>query len=176
MRPDYDPEARAAEEAPRKRTVRRGRRRRRPASFRLPPDGKDSELLDLFEGLRRAKTIAKVRDRGVFNGCAIVTFMSRPVRKSTREFCYVDGVGRLKFNVHTQVRRRRARAERVGPRARGRAVTVARSVRTGKQAEHDDGGGGAVFYQLTTALSTDVPEAHLDFKKRKIMYPKDHDR
>ena len=56
-------------------------------------------------------------------------------------------------------------------------MTVARSMRTGKQAEHDDDGGGAVFDQLNNHLYPhDIPEAHLDFKKRKIMYPKDHDR
>ena len=56
-------------------------------------------------------------------------------------------------------------------------MTVARSMRTGKQAEHDDDGGGAVFDQLNNRLYPhDVPEVHLDFKKRRIMYPKDHDR
>ena len=68
-------------------------------------------------------------------------------------------------------RRRRARAGAVGPLG-GKAVTVARSVRTGKQAEHDDDGGGAVFDQLNNRLYPhDVPEAHLDFKKRKIARP-----
>ena len=67
--------------------------------------------------------------------------------------------------------------ERSGRALGGKAVTVARSMRTGKQAEHDDDGGGAVFDQLNNRLYPhDIPEAHLDFKKRKIMYPKDHDR
>ena len=67
--------------------------------------------------------------------------------------------------------------ERSGRALGGKAVTVARSLRTGKQAEHDDDGGGAVFDQLNNRLYPhDVPEAHLDFKKRRIMYPKDHDR
>ena len=101
----------------------------------------------------------------------------RPVWKSTRELGRVDGVGRLKFNVHTGTDAVERALERSGRALGGKAVTVARSLRTGKQAEHDDDGGGAVFDQLNNRLYPhDVPEAHLDFKKRRIMYPKDHDR
>ena len=153
MRPDYDPEARAADEAPRKRTVVVEDAARPTSVFLsgLPLTVKDSELQTFLRGCGVLQSIKKVRDRGVFNGCAIVTF---------------GGVGAVERAL-----------ERSGRALGGKAVTVARSMRTGKQAEHDDDGGGAVFDQLNNRLYPhDIPEAHLDFKKRKIMYPKDHDR
>ena len=76
MRPDYDPEARAADEAPRKRTVV-GEDAARPTSVflsGLPLTVKDSELQQFLRGCGVLQSIKKVRDRGVFNGCAIVTF------------------------------------------------------------------------------------------------------
>ena len=153
MRPDYDPEARAADEAPRKRAVVVEDAARPTSVFLsgLPLTVKDSELQTFLRGCGVLQSIKKVRDRGVFNGCAIVTFGG------------VDAVERA--------------LERSGRTLGGKVVTVARSMRTGKQAEHDDDGGGAVFDQLNNRLYPhDVPEAHLDFKKRRIMYPKDHDR
>ena len=87
-----------------------------------------------------------------------------------------DPTAKLRFAALQSPAGRRL-LERSGRTLGGKAVTVARSMRTGKQAEHDDDGGGAVFDQLNNRLYPhDVPEAHLDFKKRKIMYPKDHDR
>ena len=76
MRPDYDPEARAADEAPRKRTVVVEDAARPTSVFLsgLPLTVKDSELQTFLRGCGVLQSIKKVRDRGVFNGCAIVTF------------------------------------------------------------------------------------------------------
>ena len=76
MRPDYDPEARAADEAPRKRTVVVEDAARPTSVFLsgLPLTVKDSELQTFLRGCGVLHSIKKVRDRGVFNGCAIVTF------------------------------------------------------------------------------------------------------
>ena len=76
MRPDYDPAERAADEAPRKRTVV-VEDAARPTSVLLsglPLTVKDSELQQFLRGCGVLQSIKKVRDRGVFNGCAIVTF------------------------------------------------------------------------------------------------------
>ena len=126
-----------------------GRRRRRPVC--LPPDGQGQRAPDLFEGLGVLQSIKR---------CA--TGASSTGARS------LPSAALLGFE--------RA-LERSGRALGGKAVTVARSMRTGKQAEHDDDGGGAVFDQLNNRLYPhDIPEAHLDFKKRRIMYPKDHDR
>ena len=77
MRPDYDPEARAADEAPRKRVAPPADDAVRPTSVflsGLPLTVKDSELQTFLRGCGVLQSIKKVRDRGVFNGCAIVTF------------------------------------------------------------------------------------------------------
>ena len=76
MRPDYDPEARAADEAPRKRIAPPADAARPTSVFLsgLPLTVKDSELQQFLRGCGVLQSIKKVRDRGVFNGCAIVTF------------------------------------------------------------------------------------------------------
>ena len=76
MRPDYDPEARAADEAPRKRVAPPADAARPTSVFLsgLPLTVKDSELQQFLRGCGVLQSIKKVRDRGVFNGCAIVTF------------------------------------------------------------------------------------------------------
>ena len=76
MRPDYDPAERAADEAPRKRTVVVEDAARPTSVFLsgLPLTVKDSELQQFLRGCGVLQSIKKVRDRGVFNGCAIVTF------------------------------------------------------------------------------------------------------
>ena len=76
MRPDYDPEARAADEAPRKRAVVVEDAARPTSVFLsgLPLTVKDSELQQFLRGCGVLQSIKKVRERGVFNGCAIVTF------------------------------------------------------------------------------------------------------
>ena len=76
MRPDYDPEERAADEAPRKRPVVVEDAARPTSVFLsgLPLTVKDSELQQFLRGCGVLQSIKKVRDRGVFNGCAIVTF------------------------------------------------------------------------------------------------------
>ena len=76
MRADYDPQERAADEAPRKRTVVVEDAARPTSVFLsgLPLTVKDSELQQFLRGCGVLQSIKKVRDRGVFNGCAIVTF------------------------------------------------------------------------------------------------------
>ena len=76
MRPDYDPEARPADEAPRKRIAPPADAARPTSVFlsNLPLTVKDSELQTFLRGCGVLQSIKKVRDRGVFNGCAIVTF------------------------------------------------------------------------------------------------------
>jgi len=76
MRADFDPEARAADEAPRKRTVVVEDAARPTSVFLsgLPLTVKDSELQTFLRGCGVLQSIKKVRERGVFNGCAIVTF------------------------------------------------------------------------------------------------------
>ena len=76
MRADFDPEERAADEAPRKRTVVVEDAARPTSVFLsgLPLTVKDSELQSFLRGCGVLQSIKKVRERGVFNGCAIVTF------------------------------------------------------------------------------------------------------
>ena len=111
---------------------------------------RDSELQTFLRGCGVIQSIRKVRDRGVFNGCAIITF---------------GGVGAVERAL-----------ELSGKTVGGKAVAVGRSLRKGI-GEHEEDDGGNVFDAMNNRLFPhDVPEAHLDFKKRRIMYPKDHDR
>ena len=75
MRADYDPETHR-EEAPRKRAAQPMDAARPTSVFLsgLPLTVKDSELQQFLRGCGVLQSIKKVRDRGVFNGCAIVTF------------------------------------------------------------------------------------------------------
>ena len=105
MRPDYDPEARAADEAPRKRTVVVDAAR--PTSIflsGLPLTVKDSELQQFLRGCGVLQSIKKVRDRGVFNGCAIVTFGGTAcVEIINQGVMFRRWRGAPVINVHTQV-------------------------------------------------------------------------
>ena len=177
MRPDYDPEARAADEAPRKRTVAVDGACRPTSVFLsgLPLTVKDSELQTFLRGCGVLQSIKKVRDRGVFNGCAIVTLASRPCGNQPGSLCCVDGVGRLKFNVHTQVAGAVERA--LGGRAAGSGAgrgPRARSVRTGSRPSTTTTAAAPSSTSSTTACIRDVTGGAPDFKKRKIAYPGDH--
>jgi len=152
MRPDFDAEARAAAEAPRqaKHTTDPPVRPTSVFLSNLPLMVRDSELQTFLRGCGVIQSIRKVRDRGVFNGCAIITF---------------GGVGAVERAL-----------ELSGKMVGGKAVTIGLSLRKGI-GEHEEDDGGNVFDAMNNRLFPhDVPEAHLDFKKRRIMYPKDHDR
>ncbi len=105
MRPDYDPEARAADEAPRKRVAPPADAARPTSVFLsgLPLTVKDSELQTFLRGCGVLQSIKKVRDRGVFNGCAIVTFGGTARAEINQGVMLRRWRGRLKFNVHAQV-------------------------------------------------------------------------
>ena len=106
MRPDYDPAERAADEAPRKRTVVVEDAARPTSVFLsgLPLTVKDSELQQFLRGCGVLQSIKKVRDRGVFNGCAIVTFGGTAcVEIINQGVMFRRWRGAPVINVHTQV-------------------------------------------------------------------------
>jgi hypothetical protein len=106
MRPDYDPEARAADEAPRKRIAPPADAARPTSVFLsgLPLTVKDSELQQFLRGCGVLQSIKKVRDRGVFNGCAIVTFGGTAcVEIINQGVMFRRWRGAPVINVHTQV-------------------------------------------------------------------------
>ena len=159
MRPDYDfreeealrapRSAPAAKEAPK----RSGERRTAVFVSDLAPNARDDQLSALFRDCGVIRELYFVKDKATQRptGCAIVTFGSIAAADLAlgKDGAEIDGAA--------------VRVVRAKPHG------------TGKRRADDDTEGGARFDALNNRLFPhEVEEAQVDFKKRRLAYPRDH--